>query len=302
MRYYVKSLSLNGRGKIYRSGDTVTENDFKPGLFDRLVANGHIVREHIEPVEKKAPTPQPEGKKFKVAISTAVWKRYDIWTMFVQGIRELQREFEEIEFHVFVAGSEGSRSKMFVETEGFKYIEIANDPLAAKFNATTIAAKSISPDYVLCLGSDDIIHPSLMREYLKAMREGYDFIGILDMYFWDTVSGKCLYWGGYRDARRTGHTAGAGRLISAALMNDWGWMPWENRHSRVLDNSMQNKLMVSSRSQKLLNIKKLGAFALDIKSDVNMTPFEQWDNAHFITASTIQERFKYLPICAVSQQ
>lgn len=300
MRYYVKSLSLNGRGRIFRAGETVTEKDFRPGIFNRLVSSGHIAIDASPEAEKMAPNPAPPGKMFKVAISTAVWRRYDVWKMFVKGISELQNSFPEIEFICIVAGSEGGLSRSAVEQAGMLYIEVPNDPLAAKFNATTLEAKKHNPDYVLCLGSDDIIHPSLMKQYLVAMREGYDFIGILDMYFWDTISGKCLYWGGYRDARRIGHTAGAGRLISKALMSDWGWMPWENRHSRVLDNSMQGKLSASNRSQKLLNIKKLGVFALDIKSEVNMTPFSQWDNAEFINPEIIQQQFKYLPVCAAS--
>jgi len=222
--------------------------------------------------------------------------------MFAKGMHVLIEAFPEINFVVIVSGSEGVLSKHLVERYGFLYIEKPNEPLAEKFNATTRAAKLVNPDYVLCLGSDDIIHPSLMKLYIKHMIQGYDFIGILDMYFWDAVSGKCLYWGGYRDARRKNHTAGAGRLISKRLMESWGWSPWENKHSKVLDNSMQEKLLRIPHSQALINIKNSNAFALDIKSDVNMTPFNQWDNSEFINPKIIQQQFQYLPICAELQQ
>lgn len=295
MNYRVKSLSLNGKGRIFRSGDIVSEDNFKPGMFHKLVSAGHIA---AEPSVEITPPTANDKNEFTVVVSTAVWKRYDVFKMFSQGIKTLQTEFKNIKFIVIVAGSEGDVSRQNVNEQGFQYIEISNDPLATKFNATTTAAQYYNPDYVLCLGSDDIIHPSLMREYIKCMQQGYDFIGIQDMYFWDTVSKKCLYWAGYRDSRRLGHSAGAGRLISRRLMNEWNWKPWENKHSKVLDNSMQEKLRTTKRSEKLINIKSIGAFALDIKSDVNMTPFLQWDNSEFISPNTIQQQFKYLPICA----
>ena len=300
MIYVVKSLSLNGGGnKIFRSGDEVTERDFKPGRFHTLISAGHIVIKQDAQIVEPTPT---DKTQFTVAISTAVWRRYDVFAMFAEGIKELQHEFPNIKFITIVAGSEGQKSKAAAELFGFQYIEIPNDPLAAKFNITTALAKKHNPDYVLCLGSDDIIHPSLMRLYVSAMQRGYDFIGIEDMYFWDTVSGKCLYWGGYRDARRKGHTAGAGRLISSRLMSAWGWAPWEIRHSKVLDNSMQGKLSRTPHSRLSINIRAAGAFALDIKSETNMTPFERWDNSEFIDPEIIQDQFQYLPICAVSQQ
>ena len=222
----------------------------------------------------------------KISMVTGLWKRPDVFEMFAKGVHNLG-----IEIDVIVAGSEGEQSRKMVEAHGFHYIEIPNQPLAKKMNATTLKAKELGSDYVICMGSDDIMSPELMQLYIKFMNEGYEFIGIQDMYFYDTVSRKSLYWGGYRDSKRWMHTAGAARCISSTLMDKWQWQPWKVSDSAFLDNSMQGRIM---GRQKVINIRKEGLFALDIKSSTNMTPFARWDNTRLIDTETIKKEFPYV--------
>jgi hypothetical protein len=238
--------------------------------------------------------PEPESR-FKLGIVTACWKRPEIFELFANAMKKLSHP--ELEIHVIVAGSEGTRSKTMVKKHGFHYIEIPNDPLATKVNASTIMAGHLNCDYVLCLGSDDIISNELLEIYVDYMKEGIDYIGVLDWYFYDTVSRRFAYWGGYRDPRRLGHTCGAGRLISSNLMKKWNWQPWEVKHSHVLDNSMQDKLKTTPHSIRTFKLKDRGVLAFDIKSRQNMTKFELWDNTSFIRDKKIEETYKQL-VCA----
>jgi hypothetical protein len=295
-QYKVKALNVAGKGrKIHKSGDLVTAEMFTPGSIERLVHLGFIVPYEPEPLPKVEPLPINEEKKLTVAIVSAVWKRPEVFELFAQGIKHLQKN-SNIDLPVFIAGSEGEKSKRMVRRHGFNYIEIKNDPLASKVNAPVQLAKTINPDYVLCLGSDDIISPGLMKEYEKEMRKGFDFIGVTDFYFYDTVTKKSSYWGGYRDPRRVGHTCGAGRLISKRLLDLWNWTPWETKDSKVLDNSMQTKLKNTPHSISTFSIKDRGVFGLDIKSSTNMTPFDLWDNTKYIDTSIIKKQFPF--ICA----
>lgn len=222
----------------------------------------------------------------KISIITGVWKRPDIFKMFAKGVHNLNHDI-----NVIVAGSEGAKSRKMVENEGFIYIEIANQPLATKMNATALKAKELDSDYTICMGSDDVLSPELFQHYLKWMKKGYDFIGIQDMYFYDVVSGKAQYWGGYRERNRFMHSAGAGRCISKHLMNKWQWLPWKVKHNDFLDNSMQGRI---NGTQKILNIKSLGVYALDIKSPTNMTPYKRWDNTADIDPEIIKKEFDYI--------
>jgi hypothetical protein len=229
----------------------------------------------------------------KIAIVTAVWKRHEIFELFAKGIHELEK-INGVEIVTVVAGSERELSKNLVEKHNFLYIEIPNQPLAEKVNAPLLIAKDLNVDYVLCLGSDDIIHPDLMLKYIELMKQGFDFIGVLDFYFLEIESKKASYWGGYRDFRRVGHTCGAGRIASKRLLNQWNWKIWENEHSKILDNSFENKLSETKHTPFTFKLKDFDLYGLDIKSSVNMTPFELWDNTNYIEKNIIFDKFKYL--------
>jgi hypothetical protein len=229
-----------------------------------------------------------------MAIVSAVWKRPEIFELFAKGIHHLVKN-TSVEIEVIIAGSEGEQSKRMVEKHGFIYVEMPNEPLASKVNQPVLIANQLKADYVLCLGSDDIVTPELMGVYESYMRKGIDYIAVTDFYFYDTTTKRAAYWGGYRDARK-GHTCGAGRLISKRLMDAWGWKPWEIQHSKVLDNSMQIKLKNTPHTSAIFSLKEKGVYALDIKSGTNMTPFQLWDNTCYIPTEELKNHFPF--ICA----
>lgn len=228
----------------------------------------------------------------KVAFVTGVWKRPDVFKMFARGIHQL-RQIEGLEIFTIVAGSEGEVSRTMVQMEGFKYIEMPNQPLAIKMNATLIEAKKYNVDYVMCLGSDDVIGVGLMKEYLKHMNNGIDFIGVLDFYFYDLVSKRSIYWSGYTGHRK-GHTCGAGRCVSKSFLDKMHWNMWEIKDNGMLDSSLQRKLKEIQHTSIIFKCKDTGTYGLDIKSKTNMTPFFLWENAEFIDSEEIEKEFEYL--------
>jgi len=264
-------------GTTYKVGTVISEDVFKPKYLERLFRNGAI-----EYVELK-PTQSFKGKVNPVIV-TGMWKRPEVFEIFAKHTKTLGID-------VIVAGSEGKKSRNLAEKYGFHYIEIENDPLAAKMNATTLKAKELKYTHVICVGSDDLLSKELIDEYLTLMRKGYDYIGVTDFYFYELESGKAAYWGGYRDRNRIGHTAGAGRVISKTLLDEWDWMPWDDKDSKYLDNSMQNKLRSSIHPKTTFSLKGKGLLAVDIKSQVNMTPFELWDNTLYIEPKLITDNF-----------
>ena len=298
--YVVKSRITGKRNRTFEPGETIAEADIAGNVVQSLISRGFIVDTSVQQ--------PPITGKIKLAIVTSVWKRADVFRMFCMGIEQLILKCKEFEINLIVSGSEQNENRLVTHKEidsyihflsfnydiKTKYIEIPNEPLAAKVNATTYACKNLGVHYVLCMGSDDIISPELLNEYSKYMRKGIDFIGITDCYFYDTVSNQSLYWGGYRASHNKGHTTGAFRALSARLLSQWDWMPWENKHSHILDTSMQNKLKETPHSIHTFSCKEKGMFALDIKSSTNMTPFKKWDNAEFIDNEIIKKQFPYI--------
>lgn len=226
----------------------------------------------------------------KVAIVTAIWKREEIFELYAQGIHNLKPKHE---LQVFIVGSEGEKSKSLAKKHGFRYLEYDNKNLSNKHNAACLAARTARPDYVLFLGSDDILNPDTYSHLETLMESGFDFIGMTDFYFYDMVSKKSAYWGGYIDKRK-GHTVGAGRVVSAKLMFKWQWRPFESRHQRVLDDSMQQKIAKANIKSAVFSLKEKGLYAVDVKSQVNMTPFQLWENTSYIDNKELKDQFPWM--------
>lgn len=226
----------------------------------------------------------------KLAIITAIWQRPDVFHLYAKGIKKLQPKSE---LQVFTVGSEGQKSKSLASQYGFRYIEYSNKNLSHKHNHACDQARMWKPDYCLFLGSDDVIDQKTLDFLESEISKGTDFVGFNDFYFYDLNSGKASYWGGYIDGRK-GHSVGAGRLVSAKLMSRWRWKPFEPRHSRVLDDSMQYRLKSERHTSKIVSLKELGLMAVDIKSKTNMTPFELWDNTQYIEPSIITDKFEWM--------
>lgn len=280
-------ITVNGTlmigSKKFTGGVTYPETAFENVDINILIGKKMAIEVDSIVLAEPIITSKNDPKfKLRLAIVTGVWKRPEIFELFAKKTKQLKHK--EVDIVVIVAGSEGDKTRKQVEKHGFKYIEIPNQPLAHKMNCTTDLAGKYKCDYVLCVGSDDIITQPLFDFYVEEMKKGTDFVGTLDWYFYDTNTKKFAYWGGYTDRRR-GHTCGAGRLLSSKLMNEFKWKPWDLEHSHVLDNSMQQKLTKIEHTSRIISLKKEGLIGLDVKSSTNMTPFELWENTSYIPAT-----------------
>lgn len=209
------------------------------------------------------------NRKIHIGIVTCMWKRHEIFRVFAEGIKRLESKFN---ITTMVVGSEGKKSRELVEKYGFKYIEHPNLPLGKKFNAGLLALQGTSVDYVMVMGSDDVISSSLVEKYLAHMTKGVDVIGILDMYVYYVKNKKLYYWGGYGKIR-SGEPIGLARCISRNVLNKLNWKLWDDKLNKSLDFSMWQKIKGYKRQTINLNIS--GTFAVDIKGAISMTAFKK---------------------------
>lgn len=216
---------------------------------------------------------------FKLTIVSAVWRRPEIFDLFADGIDLLKNKFKgRIDITVSVAGSERSAKKM-VEDRGFSYVNTPNHPLGQKMNKALLNSVKLQPDFIMWLGSDDIITPELMEHYYLEMEKGTDYTYLMDFYFYDTVTKKAFYWKGYRRTRMAGYSCGAGRMVSRRVLEIVKWRLWYNdKYHDLLDTSMDVLIKDIPMSKQKFYLRDLKCFAVDIKSAINMTNFVMWDN------------------------
>lgn len=231
--------------------------------------------------------------KTKFAIVTAVWKRPEIFEMFAAAIKKLHHD--ELEIIVIVAGSEGQKTRRMVNKHGFLYIETPNFPLSNKMNQTTLSAVKSGAKYVLCVGSDDLITQELLNRYVLSIKKNVDFAAVTDFYFYDTKTDVFAYWSGYKDKKRIGHTCGAGRMLSRALLMKMNCKPWSENINKGLDSSMSKRLNTIIHKSDVFSLKSENLFAFDVKSDMNITKFELWPNTEIINDDkTIRQTFNLI--------
>jgi len=262
-------------GNTVKAGSLVDPANLTESHLFKMVQRGCLVSAtEQEPIEYNG--------KIKPCIVTGMWKRPEVFKIFGQ-------HYKELGIDVIVAGSKGNKSKQLAESFGFIYLERPNQPLADKMNATITEGLKRGYTHFICVGSDDLLTKDLVDEYIRLIRSGYHFIGVLDFYFYELKTGKASYWGGYRDRKRFGNTCGAGRVLSRKLVESWNGKVWEGE--RYLDSSMQQRLATSDLPKYVFKLKDKGLLAVDIKSETNLTPFSLWGNSSYIDGQILEDEF-----------
>jgi len=157
---------------------------------------------------------------------------------------------------------------------GFMYLERPNEPLGHKFNEGLRVFKNIDVDYIIIMGSDDLISNNLIEAYMPFMKKRKDVIGILDIYFYDILEKQLHYLSGYglrpQDKHRKGESLGLARCIKRDVVERLGWQLWMNGINKGLDWTMTQRLKRFGVRPIGLKLRDIGALAVDLKSGNNI--------------------------------
>lgn len=207
----------------------------------------------------------------KIGILSAMWQRPEVFEIFATGINRLQGQFDIIPV---IVGSEGEASRELCRKYQFMYLERPNNPLGRKFNEGLRVFRGTDVDYVMVMGSDDIISNNLIEAYMPYMEKRKDIIGILDIYFYDMIKKEMHYLPGYglrkQDKHRKGEPLGLARCLSRDLIDKCHWQLWQNSVDKGLDWTMWMKLKRMRVRPVTLRLTDINALALDLKSGHNI--------------------------------
>lgn len=233
----------------------------------------------------------------KLLIVTSIYKRHDLSRVVLNYFSRLKSKFG---YELLAVGSEGNRSRNLCEECGWNYIEYPNNPLTQKFNAIFLAAKKYNPDGIVLVGSDNLLSESLIQYYydnFNADTEGLR--GLKDAYFFSVSDQKTLYWkghgpGGFHDNK----SIGAGRFFSKKLLDILEWQPWGNKQEdRALDNWCSQNVRNEKKQMEIRFTMEQSGICVDIKTDVNVTPFSVIEGRKDLTEQVGSEiLFKTFPV------
>src|SRR3989339_446404 len=187
-----------------------------------------------------------KGKKQKrLVFLTAIWKRYKLTDFVLNYYNNLfARNTDLFEFHFVVVGSEGQTTKDSVTKFNFHYCEAPNSPLSHKWQAGLDMVKSLDPDALLIVGSDDLINDALIRDYYNKLNDGHLIYGLKDIVVFSTDD--LIIWNGYDyfDVPvRFLEAAGAGKLIAKPILKILNYNFWgDDKRNKGLDRLLSEKL------------------------------------------------------------
>jgi hypothetical protein len=201
-----------------------------------------------------------------IGIATAVWQRVDIFKIWAKNVKHCFPDAI-----VSVAYSE-LYYKDIIESYGFIAVWYDNRPLGHKFNAAILALKG-KCNNVITTGSDDITSDSLAQFYKE--NTSFDYVAFYDCFFHSVELNKTKYWGGYKIPRRVGEPIGAGKMVSAKVLDELKWKPFPSINKSLdwhYHHAVMNIDNIEIKHSYLSEIKD--AYLIDLKSDINMNTFD----------------------------
>jgi hypothetical protein len=194
----------------------------------------------------------------KLLIFLAVWKRPEITEICFMGINRL-RKSGLFPIDVLAVISEVSMITLCKKYD-IDYVMYKNEPLGEKKNFGLKVALTKDWDYLIEIGSDDLLKTEILEEYSKYFGK-YHLIGLERFIFLNSDDLACRE---YRNAS----LFGVGRAMSRESIKNIGEL-WSNKLNRGLDNNSTAKF----HRAKYMDVRIKKPLAIDIKSQVNIWPF-----------------------------
>ena len=158
--------------------------------------------------------------------------------------------------------------KELCEQYDVHHITQKNHPATAKFNTGIEYLKTLDVDYSIITGSDDIMSTDLLKNLIKEMDNGYDLIGISDVWFY-AADGQ--HEGKLRHLTTKGQLLGVARCISKNLIERTGLPLWNKEASWGMDGIALRNMQPHVKSFKFVQ-----GMCVDVKTKENLNKMTMW--------------------------
>lgn len=205
----------------------------------------------------------------KIQIVIPLWKRPEV-TRFC--FEQLQETIKAIPYDVNVLCviSEPEYSSMCDEF-GFNYVFFSNHNVGEKINAGIRYAKNhYTWDYLMMMNSDSVVKPELFKTYKPLIESSEKFFGVNRVTFVNFYTDEAV------DFTYEFSIIGPAKMIHRSIVDQMGGNCYKHLNRCLDDTLMDNILRVCKVGGKIVDYK--GQLVYDIKSDVNIHPWEKFKN------------------------
>ena len=201
-----------------------------------------------------------------ILVLVPIWQRPEILNIWAMSMQNFQSDEVTVLCILSREDPDFDQNLNTVCRNDFSYCLFKNKPLGEKLNAgIEYALENFQFDYLMNLGSDDLIHPALLALYKNVESK---FFGLEKVYFFNKLTKELAITKPY--------LWGAGRMIHrdilSAIQKQGGFL-YESKYARGLDcNSID-------RIKDMLNVDYIRLntndfpYIVDIKSEVGINDF-----------------------------
>lgn len=193
-----------------------------------------------------------------IMILLPIWGREKITELCLSNLFELKGR-HDIEV-ICIVSEQWAKIRAF--EYGFKYVEVENFPLGNKMNKGVEYALKFDFDYLMNLGSDDLIDDRIFELYEPYIEAKEKMFGINKVSFFDIKTKKIKRFD-YK------HMIGAGRMIRKDVLKAKHPIYSAEKNKCLDDNSAWNMF-----GTKMIEIDCDDDIIVDIKSDENIWSFD----------------------------
>jgi hypothetical protein len=147
------------------------------------------------------------------------------------------------------------------------HITQQNNPATEKWNKALSYMRTMGVDYVMILGSDDIISTEFVRKTMTEMAKNIDYIGCTVFYFF---CGQGLDRGKLVKLD-TPQTKGIGRTVSKRVLDLCDWRLWDVEKNWGMDAIATKNILKCNPTKAIIE-----DIIVDVKTKDNLNSFKLW--------------------------
>jgi len=213
---------------------------------------------------------------YKILVFTPIWGRHEVVKIWKAGIDRINAYWPEMfEFIPFCVVSTPEDYEL-IEGWGIANTYASNKDLGYKHNQGLAATMDIDYDYIVQLGSDDVICNDYLHYAAKAIQDGHDVFGVTDLLFYSLLKdeGKIFHISNGKNK-----VIGAGRFISREVIEACAYTLWIDNVQKGLDYVSQCKMEAKGYQTQV--IRTGGIPVIDFKSGTNIWAYERFKGSPY---------------------
>lgn len=204
----------------------------------------------------------------ELGIITINFERPQILKLWCSQITRLRND-TQVFFPAVVVSEE--EDKTTCQRHGIGHITFPNEPVTAKFNEAFRFMRTQGVDYVMILGSDDVISTVLLQNTFALMEEDIDVMGLHTLYFYggDGVERGNLY---RLDRPSQAGLLGIAKTVSRKILDQCDWILWNKKKNSGMDAIAQRTINDYATSRAVVQ-----GMAVDVKTRKNLNSIRVWN-------------------------